>query len=293
MNAATQPLTEHGTRTGILLILLSMFVFAAQDGITKTLVENLPISQLIMVRYWFFLLFGVLYTSLNGGLKNSIKSQHPTLQISRSILGIVEITIFGLALKFLGLAETHAIYAIFPLITIAMAGVFLREKITGLQLIAGLIGFTGTLIILRPGLGVFSAAAGIPLIAALMFASFSILSRKIGSDDSFGTNMLYMGLGGAITSSLLGLPQWVTPTATQSLMMMVLSMTGIIAQMLLIQALKYAPAVTLQPFNYSLLVFASLIGVFWFQEKVDLFLVAGAALVVAGGLLSFKMTGKP
>ncbi|MOA50865.1 EamA-like transporter family protein [compost metagenome] len=71
-------------------------------------------------------------------------------------------------------------------------------------------------------------------------------------------------------------------------MMLVLSMTGVLAQLLLIQALRYTPAVTLQPFNYALLLFASVLGVVWFGEVLALPLVIGAGLVVAGGLLSLK-----
>ena len=194
--ATNAPATK--TRTGIILILLSMFVFAAQDGITKTLVKDLPIGQLVMVRYWFFLAFAICFVSLTGGLRKSVRAARPLLQISRSLLGIFEITVFGLALKHLGLAETHAIYAVFPLLTVLLAGLLLREYIPSTQWLATGLGFIGTIIILQPGGSVFSLASVIPLIAALMFALFSIISRKIGDSDSFGTNMLYMGLWGAI-----------------------------------------------------------------------------------------------
>ncbi|MGE8063225.1 DMT family transporter [Pseudomonas sp. NPDC089547] len=277
---------KRGDAFGIGLCLLSMFVFAAQDGITKLLVQEVPVSQLVMVRYWVFLLFGLAYAQLNGGIRLALKAAHPWLQIGRSSLGVLEIAVFGLALRYLGLAETHALYAVFPLITLALAGLFLRERVAPWQWLAALIGFTGTLIILKPGLGVFSFASLIPLLAALMFASFNILSRKISTADSFATNMLYMGLWGAVISTLIGLPQWVWPSPSNLLLMIVLSFTGVAAQLLLIQALKFASAVTLQPFNYSLLVFASLLGVIWFGEILDSYLVIGALLVVIGGMLS-------
>ncbi|MCY1424776.1 EamA-like transporter family protein [compost metagenome] len=291
MTSVTQPLTATSAspRIGIALCLLSMFIFAAQDGITKILVRDLPVAQLVMVRYWVFLLFAIAFATLKGsGVRAAASSRHPWLQLCRSLLGVFEIIIFGLALRYLGLAETHAIYAIFPLLTLALAGVLLREQVSSRQWLAAVIGFAGTLVILQPGLGVFSLASLIPLLAALMFAFFNILTRKISSADGFATNMLYMGLWGAVATTAIGLPQWVTPTPGQLAMMLVLSMTGVLAQLLLIQALRYTPAVTLQPFNYALLLFASVLGVVWFGEVLALPLVIGAGLVVAGGLLSLK-----
>ncbi|MFJ4454865.1 DMT family transporter [Pseudomonas sp. NPDC089392] len=287
----TQPLSATSTspRLGIVLCLLSMFIFAAQDGITKILVRDLPVAQLVMVRYWVFLLFAIAFATLKvGGVRVAANSRHPWLQLCRSLLGVFEIIIFGLALRYLGLAETHAIYAIFPLLTLALAGVLLRERVSSRQWLAAVIGFAGTLVILQPGLGVFSLASLIPLLAALMFAFFSILTRKISTADGFATNMLYMGLWGAVATTAIGLPQWVSPEPGQLAMMLVLSMTGVLAQLLLIQALRYAPAVTLQPFNYALLLFASVLGVVWFGEVLAPALVIGAGMVVAGGLLSLK-----
>ncbi|MBF8781039.1 DMT family transporter [Pseudomonas fulva] len=273
-------------RIGIGLCLLSMFIFAMQDGLTKTLVKDLPVVQMVMVRYWFFLLFAVVFVSLKGGLKRAVRTGQPMLQILRALLGVFEIAVFGLALRYLGLAETHAIYAIFPLLTLLLAALVLRESVSLRQTLAAMVGFTGTLIILQPGMGVFSVASLIPLLSAFMFAVFNVLTRRISQTDSFATNMLYMGFWGAVASAVMGLGQWVAPTALQWGLMLVLCVTGVAAQLLLLQALKYTTAGILQPFNYALLVFASLIGVVWFGETLDGFLIAGAILVVMGGIWS-------
>lgn len=292
MSTVVQPMSEagraKGTRIGIMLCLLSMFIFAAQDGITKILVKDLPVAQLVMVRYLVFLVFAVCFVRMKGGVGNARKAAHPWLQLARSLFGVFEIFVFGMALRYLGLAETHAIYAVFPLLTMAMATLALREQLSLRQCLAAVIGFAGTLIILKPGMGVFSPASLIPLIAALMFACFNVLTRKISSADSFGTNMLHMGFWGAVASTVIGLPQWVMPTPLEAVLMLVLSITGVMAQLLLLQALKYTAAVTLQPFNYSLLVFASVLGVVWFGEALETTLVVGALLVVLGGLYSLR-----
>jgi len=104
--------------------------------------------------------------------------------------------------------------------------------------------------------------------------------------DDLATNLLYLGFWGALLTTLVGLPDWQTPTLQQTALILALSLCGVTAQLLLLQALKYTAAATLQPFNYSLLLFASLIGVYLFGERLELSLVIGALLVMVGGLLS-------
>jgi drug/metabolite transporter (DMT)-like permease len=265
-----------------------MLIFASQDGLTKVLVKDFPVAQLVMMRYWVFVVFALGYAAYQGRGKESFRSKHPWLQIIRALLAVGETILFAVGLRYLGLAEMHALYAVFPLMALALAGAVLGEFIGLRRWIAAAIGFTGTLIILRPGAGVFDLAALIPLLAALAFAVFNVLTRRISQHDSFATNMLFMASVGALTVTFAGLPAWVSPTPVQGLLMGILSLTGVVAQILFIQALKYATASSLQPFNYALLVFATLIGVIVFAERPDTWVVVGATLVIIGGLYAIK-----
>ena len=196
--------------------------------------------------------------------------------------------LFAYGLRFLGLAEMHALYAVFPLMTLALAGFMLGEFISPRRWAAAAIGFSGTLVILRPGAGVFELAAFIPLVSALGFALFNVLTRRISQYDSFATNLLYMSFVGAVVITFFALPGWVAPTSFEWLLIGILSMAGVVAQFLLIQSLQYATAGTLQPFNYALLVFATMIGLVVFGEIPDAWTIVGAILVIGGGLYSFK-----
>ncbi|WP_447748938.1 DMT family transporter [Pseudomonas nicosulfuronedens] len=278
----------NNPRLGIALCLLSMFIFACQDGLTKVLVRHLPVSELVMVRYWVFVLFALIVCRAQGGVRVASRSANPWLQVVRALLGVGEIALFGIALRYLGLAETHALYAVFPLMALGLARVFLGERLVARQWLAAAVGFGGTLLILRPGVGVFEPAALIPLAAALTFAFFNILSRRISQTDSFATTTLYMALVGAVAVSSVGLPAWVTPTPHEAALLAILSVTGVLAQLLLIQALKYAQASTLQPFNYSLLAFATLIGLIVFGESPTAWTISGALLILLAGLYSIK-----
>ncbi|WP_457792363.1 MFS transporter [Pseudomonas syringae] len=117
-------------------------------------------------------------------------------------------------------------------------------------------------------------------------------SRRMSSSVQGGcrraTNMLYMAVVGAIAITFPGLPGWVDPTWNQWCLIGILSITGVVAQLLLIQSLRYATAGSLQPFNYTLLVFATCIGVFVFGEIPDAWTLVGASLVIIGGLYAIK-----
>ena len=134
-------------------------------------------------------------------------------------------------------------------------------------------------------LGIFGAVAAV----------YSLLTRKASFHDGFATSILYLGIFGAVAATAIGLPLWKTPDGEAMVLMAILSVTGIIGHLFLIKALEYAPATLLQPFNYTSLVWASLIGFAIFGEIPDSWTVAGAAIIVgAGGYVVWRerMIGK-
>lgn len=284
-------LTERSTvRLGISLCLLSMLVFAVQDAITKVLVQDMAVSQFIAVRYWVFALFALCYVHFKGGIAAALHTHYPVYQLLRSFLSVVEIAIFNLSLRYLGLSEAHAILALFPLLAVMMAGPMLGETIGAKRMCAVLVGLMGALIIIRPGFGLFRVEALIPLSAAFIFAFYNLITRKVSAKDSFNTNMLYMALVGCALSSVFAIGDWQPASAEQWQMMLVLSVTGIAGHLFLVKALEFAPAALLQPFNYSLLVFATLIGWWVFDELPDNWTLVGASIVISSGLYAIRQS---
>lgn len=279
--AAPEPETTH---RGVLLCLLAMVVFACQDAITKHLAQSYAVPQFIMVRYLAFSAFAVLYLRSRGELGGAFKAWRVWLQITRSLLIVAEIAVFALALRHLGLAETHALFATFPLMVTALSVPLLRERVGPRRWAAVCVGFLGTLVILRPGLGVFQPAAAIALVAALGFALYNITTSLASRRDRFATSMLYMAVVGAVAATVAGVPVWRTPDALGWALMGLLSVTGICGHLLLIRALEYAPASVLQPFNYTLLVWATIVGLIVFGEFPDQWTMVGAGMIVASGL---------
>ena len=281
--AASSRAAGRSVRIGIALFLVAGVIFSAQDAISKVLARDYDSPQIIMVRFWAFGLFSVIYVSLRGGLGAAIRSRRPVLQVSRAILLIGEMMLFTFALRFLGLAESHALFATCPLLITALAVPILGEHVGWRRWLGVGIGFLGALVIIRPGLGVFHPAALLTVSAAVGFAVYNLLTRLVSFHDRFETSLLYMGVVGGVAASLVGVPVWRTPDAHGWTLLAILSTTGIAGHLMLIKALEFAPASLLQPFNYMMLVWATTIGFLVFGDLPDAWTIAGATMIVAGG----------
>ncbi len=271
------------TRAIVMLVIATLF-FAFQDALTKHLMQTLAASQIVAVRFFFFTLFALIWVSRSGGIRAAFHSKRPCLQIIRGLLLSFEIIVFAYAIQFLGLAEMHTLFACFPLLITALSVPFLGEAVGWRRWLAVLCGFIGTLIILQPGVGVFQPAAAIALLAALMFALYTILTRKVSLHDSFSTSLLYMGVIGFAGALLIAPWYWQPLSGTDALWLLLISTTSIIGHLLLIKSLSLAPAVIVQPFNYFVLVWAIIIGFFLYGEVLDYLTLIGAGIVVASGV---------
>ena len=110
-------MTKQNERLGILLMIITTIVFASQDGLSKYLATEYNVYMVVMLRYWFFAAFVISMSSRRtGGIKLVAKTKSPILQIFRSLILVAEMCITILAFTLLGLAETHAIFASYPLI---------------------------------------------------------------------------------------------------------------------------------------------------------------------------------
>ena len=272
----------------IFMLLGATLFFASQDALTKHLVQTLPASQIVAVRFFFFAAFALIVVGRGIGVKTAFHSKKPWLQIARGFLLSAEIIVFAYAIQFLGLAEMHTLFACFPLIITALSVPLLGETVGWRRWLAVCCGFIGTLIILSPDLGtaasVFQPASAIALTAAFMFAVYNILTRMVTRHDCFETSLLYSGVVGFITAMLIAPFYWTPMATSEMLWLLVISTTSIIGHWLLIKALELAPAVILQPFNYFVLVWAIIIGFLLYGEVLSATSLIGAGIVVASGV---------
>ncbi|MGB3405974.1 MAG: DMT family transporter [Jannaschia sp.] len=276
-----------GDRLGIALMVATTFVFAMQDGISRHLAAEYNVMMVVMIRYWFFAAFVTAVAQRRaGGLRAAAATTQPMLQAFRGLLLAVEICVMVLAFVALGLVESHAIFAAYPLLVAALSGPVLGETVGWRRWTAIAIGFVGVLIILQPGVTVFSPAALIPLTAALMFALYGLLTRYASRKDNTATSFFWTGTVGAVAMTVIGIWFWEPMTPTDWVWMLVLCITGALGHWLLIRVYEVAEASVVQPFAYLQLVFASSIGLLVFGETVRPNVVLGAGIVIAAGLFT-------
>lgn len=275
----------QNTIRGIAFMLAAMLIFSAQDGISKHLAAHYSTVLITMLRYWVFGLAVVLILS-RVGFRKGLKSAQPKLQMFRGALLSLQIIIAIYAFHAHGLLETHAIFAFGPLLVVAMSGPVLGEKVGWRRWAAVGVGLCGMLMILRPGAQALSSTMGIAIVAMIGFVIYGLATRKVAKTDGAMTSFYYTGLLGAITITMIGPFFWEWMTPTDSVLMLILSLTGMTGHYLLIKAFEAAEAAAIQPFAYLQTVFAGGIGVLWFGEALSLWTVAGAAVVIAAGLFA-------
>ena len=273
------------TLRGIAFMLCAMLIFSAQDGLSKYLAASYSTVFITMLRYWFFGLIVVAILA-RVGFRKGLKSAQPKLQMFRGALLAIEIVIAVAAFHLHGLLETHAIFAFGPLLVVAMSGPILGEKVGWRRWMAVGVGLIGMLMILRPGSQVLSLSMGVAILAMVLFVVYGLATRQVAKTDGAMTSFYYTGLFGAITMTLIGPFFWTPMTLDDSLIMLLLCMTGMTGHFMLIKAFEAAEASAIQPFAYLQTVFAGAIGVFWFGEALSLWTVAGAAVVIAAGLFA-------
>ena len=278
---------KQNERLGIFLMVATTIVFASQDGLSKYLATEYNVYMVVMIRYWFFAAFVMTISSRKpGGVKQVAKTKTPLLQIFRSLVLVAEMCVTVLAFTLLGLAETHAIFASYPLIIAMLSGPILGEHVGWRRWLAICVGFFGILIILNPGNGIFSPYALVPLAGAILFALYGLLTRYAGQYDNSSTSFFWTGIVGCIAMTAIGLNFWDPVSQADWSIMLILSASGMLGHFLLIKCYEVAEASAVQPFAYLQLIWASLIGVIIFGEKITTNVLLGACIIVGAGLFT-------
>lgn len=280
-------MTRNDPRLGIALMIATTLVFAAQDGLSRHLAGEYNVLMIVMIRYWFFAAFVIAVAARrSGSIRAAAKTEQPLLQIARGLILAGEICVMVLAFVLIGLVESHAMFACYPLLIAALSGPVLGERVGWRRWTAIGAGFVGVLIILRPGFGVFSPYSLVALLSATMFALYGLLTRFAARKDTVATSFFWTGTVGAAMMTAIGIWFWEPMTGPDWAMMGILCMTGAGGHWLLIKTYEVAEASAVQPFAYLQLVFASLVGITVFNEVLEPNVAIGSAIVVAAGLFT-------
>ena len=274
-------------RKGILLMIAAIAAFAVQDALSRLLAGRYNTLMVVMVRYWFFAAF-VMFLALRRpeGLLAAIRTRRPVAQALRAVLLVVEICVMVYAYTLIGLINAHAVFAVCPLIVLALSGPILGERLSWQRWATVGVGLIGVLIILRPGQGVFSWPALLPLITALFFAAYSVLTRLTARDEAFFPSFFWPASLGALLMTALGLPQWQAIQPADGAIFAAYAGISILSNWLLQKTYQVAEASAVQPFAYLHFVFIAILGLTFFDEALALPVILGAALIIAAGIYS-------
>ncbi|NPD15333.1 DMT family transporter [Xinfangfangia sp. D13-10-4-6] len=267
---------------GILLMILAISAFTLLDASAKGLIQRYSAPQVVWVRFLGQLLIVALI--LRARTPAMMRTQYPRLHLMRAFFQVTTAALFFSSLNHIGLAEATALTDTSPVLVTLGAALFLGERLGPRRLIGIGVALTGAVIILRPGAGVFTWWALLPLAAAVSFAANSILTRRIGQYEPVWTAMLWGGLFGTVAFGL-ALPAVWKPIEMADLPLFVfVGMIGTLGQVLMIRSLSIAEAGLVAPFSYIGVVLATLWGALFFNEYPDFWTVVGTIVIVCAGL---------
>lgn len=273
----------QATTLGILFMLMAVFFFSAMDAVAKGLIQQYPPPQVVWARFFGQSVLVLIFLAPKGARRH-LNSAHPWAHMLRSAFQLGATSFFFLSLAFLDLAEATAIADLSPVLITLGAAIFLGERLGIRRVGAVLVALIGALIIIRPGTGVFTPAALLPLLCALSYAGNALMTRHLGTREGPWTSLLHAALFGTVVLSLI-LPFYWQPIASHDLWKFALiGLLGSLAQFAIIRAFSLAEASIIAPFTYAGLLLATFWGFVLFDEVPDLATVLGGIVIVGSGL---------
>jgi len=274
----------HPLRRALPLFLLAGLFFSTLDATAKWLVRDHTLFLVVWARYLGQMVIVTPIAWHRGG-PAFWRTQHLRMQLARSLCLVVATLCFFGALRFLPLAEASAVTFLAPMFAIVLSMPVLGEKPTRARWLAAIIGFTGILILVRPGSAVFHPATALLVVAALANALYQLLTRRLPNDTPY-TTLFYSALVGTAGLSLL-LPFAELPgevTARDGMFLLLLGVLAGVGHWLLIGAFLAAPASLVAPFTYLQMIWATLYGYVVFGQLPDRLSAVGMAVIVASGV---------
>ena len=277
--------------TGIIFGILAYFCFSILDATQKTLILYHSVFQLLLVKY-FFVLFLSLIESKRKNNINFYKSKSIKLQIFRSLLSVIESGCFVLSFKYLSLADAHSVGSLAPVIVVALSAIFLKEKVSTKIWIAIFIGFIGVLIMLRPTSSIFDPKALLPLLAAFILGLYQVVTKKVSEHDTTETSLFYTSIIGIFIMSLLASNFWNPVSSSSYILFFIIGIFFSLGVYLQIIALSMARASIIQPFHYTLIFWAIILGYIFYNDIPDLFTIVGAVIITLSGIFVLNQSTK-
>ena len=297
--------TKNNNPKGIIFILLAMLVFSVQDSIMKYIYNFASLYEIYLIRT--LVSFGIILLFLKLTKKPIIfKTQYPLLTFCRVILFFFGFSFFYISLTVLPLGTATALFFVTPFLITIFAKFFLKEKIGPRRWLAVIIGFIGVYVILNPDFSNFDYMTLTPILCAFCYSLSMIIIKITSEKDNVYTQTFTFYIGAIIISTIFYFiisdgkydtvdhpasqfifREWFTDLENSILLMIVTGFTASLAFVLTFSAYRVASPAVVSPFEYSILIWSSLSGWFFFNEIPDIKTIIGMLLIVFGGIYIF------
>ena len=263
--------------------LLAWAILPFMDTIAKYLSSDLSFLQITWARY-FFTVFFTLPFMFFFFRKNLTWSSQPRLQIFRGLTLFFANILFFYSISIISMAKALTLAFVAPLITTALSPIFLGEKVGFRRWAAVIIGFIGSLIVIRPGFIEFNLATIAALGTGFFYGIYLVITRKLHSSDSPLLTLLLTGVVGAFIGSFIVPVVWVNPTFDQWSLLALMGIFACLGHLFLILSLKYADASKLAPFGYFEIVTNVALGYYFFSDFPHYWTWVGLAIIICSGV---------
>ena len=270
---------------GVLFMCAACALFPVMNGIVKLLAETYDPKQIVWFRIVSHLVLVAAVFGPRMGL-GLLRTRRIGTQFVSSVMMLLSTLFFFSAVKYVPVAEAIAVTFVAPLAVVLLAWPLLGERITWFRLAVVVIGFSGVLIVIRPGTAVFQWASVLLLCSAMCYATYQILIRRLAGIDQPATSIFYSVLLGAVLMSLWLPFVWKMPIAWNDWALLCsLGLFGAMGHYCVAKAMTYASANFVAPFNYTQMIGSVIVGYFMFAEVPDFYTWLGTAVVVGAGLM--------
>ncbi|MBE1295882.1 DMT family transporter [Phycobacter azelaicus] len=266
----------------IMLMIGAIFCFSIMDAAVKAVTPGVGVLPALWARYAGQMV--LVLVLVMPRVTQVVRTRYPVLQLLRSILLMSATAFFFTGLSLIPLTDAAALMSTNPVLITLGAALFLGERL-GIRRVGGIaVALIGAMIVMRPGSGVFTPAALLPLAAAACYSGYALLTRRVGPDEDVWTSLFYTGLVGTVLLSLAVPFQWQSPDPGDASLMAIIALAGTVGQLALIRAFSQGEAAMLAPFSYTGLAFAALWGLVFFAEIPDVWTILGSVLIAGAGL---------
>ena len=267
----------------IIFNLLAWVMLPIMDGFAKYLSADLPVLQITWARYFFTVVF-ILPIMFFFFKKYLIWTDKPKLQLIRGLILLTANISFFYSISVISLPKALTLAFVAPLVVTAFSPFFLGESVGYRRWTAVIIGFIGSLVVIRQGFVEINLASLAALGTGIMYGFYLIITRKLSTSDNPLLTLLLTGVVGAIIATTFMPFVWVSPTFNQWSMMAAIGLLACIGHLFIILSLKYADASKLAPFSYFEIVTNIIIAYYFFGDFPDSWTFLGLFIIVFSGI---------